>query len=620
MALLQIAEPGKSPAPHQRKRVVGIDLGTTNSLVATVRSGRSEVISDQNDVAIVPSVVRYLDNKQIVVGADAASAAEDDPENTLISVKRLLAKSIEDVAGFNLPYHFVADTPTSALWIRTRCGKKSPVEVSAEILKVLYQRSVLALEGDIEGAVITVPAYFDDSQRQATKDAAHLAGINVLRLLNEPTAAAIAYGLDKKTEGIHLIYDLGGGTFDVSVLNFNKGVFEVLASGGDSALGGDDFDRLIAKWISQQMGDPLFSKTQWRALLDLSKASKEQLSVSDNVDLSFSFEGREWQGTLTQAIFKELVQPLLDKTLRLCRKALLDAKVAIDELKDVVLVGGSTRSPLVHNAVAQLFEREPLCSIDPEHVVALGAAIQADLLIGNQPEGDVLLLDVTPLSLGLEVMGGLVEKIIHRNTTIPATRAQEFTTYKDGQTALMIHVVQGERELVDDCRSLARFVLRGIPPMVAGAAKVRVVFQVDADGLLSVSAKEINSGLESHIEVKPSYGLDEGQITRMLQESFAHAREDNDLRQLRSQQVEAGRLLEAVKNALSIDGERLLCSQELAAITRKMTELEQAVQQSDTLVIKRACDALNKASENFAAKRMDASIHTALVGQSVDRV
>lgn len=620
MALLQIAEPGKSSAPHQRKRVVGIDLGTTNSLVATVRSGRSEVISDQNDVAIVPSVVRYLDNKQIVVGADAASAAEDDPENTLVSVKRLLAKSIEDVAGFNLPYHFVADTPTSALWIRTRCGKKSPVEVSAEILKVLYQRSVLALEGDIEGAVITVPAYFDDSQRQATKDAAHLAGINVLRLLNEPTAAAIAYGLDKKTEGIHLIYDLGGGTFDVSVLNFNKGVFEVLASGGDSALGGDDFDRLIAKWISQQMGDPLFSKTQWRALLDLSKASKEQLSVLDNVDLSFSFEGREWQGTLTQAIFKELVQPLLDKTLRLCRKALLDAKVAIDELKDVVLVGGSTRSPLVHNAVAQLFEREPLCSIDPEHVVALGAAIQADLLIGNQPEGDVLLLDVTPLSLGLEVMGGLVEKIIHRNTTIPATRAQEFTTYKDGQTALMIHVVQGERELVDDCRSLARFVLRGIPPMVAGAAKVRVVFQVDADGLLSVSAKEINSGLESHIEVKPSYGLDEGQITRMLQESFAHAREDNDLRQLRSQQVEAGRLLEAVKNALSIDGERLLCSQELAAITRKMTELEQAVQQSDTLVIKRACDALNKASENFAAKRMDASIHTALVGQSVDRV
>ncbi|HEX4975826.1 MAG TPA: Fe-S protein assembly chaperone HscA [Pseudomonadales bacterium] len=620
MALLQIAEPGKSPAPHQRKRVVGIDLGTTNSLVATVRSGRSEVISDQNNVAIVPSVVRYLDNKQIVVGVDAASAAEDDPENTLVSVKRLLAKSIEDVAGFNLPYQFVADTPTSALWIRTRCGKKSPVEVSAEILKVLYQRSVLALEGDIEGAVITVPAYFDDNQRQATKDAAHLAGINVLRLLNEPTAAAIAYGLDKKTEGIHLIYDLGGGTFDVSVLNFNKGVFEVLASGGDSALGGDDFDRLIAKWISQQMGDPLFSKTQWRSLLDLSKASKEQLSVLDSVPLSFSFEGREWQGTLTQAIFKELVQPLLDKTLRLCKKALLDAKVTIDEIKDVVLVGGSTRSPLVRNAVAQLFGREPLCSIDPEHVVALGAAIQADLLIGNQPEGEVLLLDVTPLSLGLEVMGGLVEKIIHRNTTIPATRAQEFTTYKDGQTALVIHVVQGERELVDDCRSLARFVLRGIPPMVAGAAKVRVVFQVDADGLLSVSAKEINSGLESRIEVKPSYGLDESQITRMLQDSFVHAREDNDLRQLRSQQVEAGRLLEAVKNALAIDGERLLCSQDLAAINRKIIELEQAMQQGDAMVIKRACDALNKASENFAAKRMDASIHSALVGHSVDRV
>lgn len=620
MALLQIAEPGKSPAPHQRKRVVGIDLGTTNSLVATVRSGRSEVISDQNNVAIVPSAVRYLANQQIVVGLEALKAAESDPENTLISVKRLLAKSIEDVASLNLPYHFVADTHSSALWIRTCSGKKSPVEVSAEILRVLYQRSVLSLEGDIEGAVITVPAYFDDGQRQATKDAAHLAGINVLRLLNEPTAAAIAYGLDKKTEGLHVIYDLGGGTFDVSVLNFNKGVFEVLATGGDSALGGDDFDRLIARWISQQMGDPLFNKAEWRALLDLSKASKEQLSVQDSVHLTFSHEGLVWQGVLTQSIFKGLVQPLLDRTLRLCKKALLDAKITLTEIKDVVLVGGSTRSPLVREAVAQLFGREPLCSIDPEHVVALGAAIQADILIGNQPEGEVLLLDVTPLSLGLEVMGGLVEKIIHRNTTIPVTRAQEFTTYKDGQSALMIHVVQGERELVDDCRSLARFVLRGIPPMVAGAAKVRVVFQVDADGLLSVSAKELSTGVESHIEVKPSYGLDDAAITRMLQDSFAHAREDNDLRQLRSQQVEAGRLLEAVSNALALDGERLLCSQELAAITHKMTELEHAVKHSDALTIKRASDALNKASENFAAKRMDVSIHSALVGQRVDNV
>ncbi len=619
MALLQIAEPGKSPAPHQHKRAVGIDLGTTNSLVATVRSGRSEVITDQNDVAIVRSVVRYLDKSKVQVGADAARSAENDPENTIVSVKRLLGKSLADLAGLELPYHFI-DDHSKTLWIQTRSGKKSPVEISAEILKVLYQRSVQALGGDIEGAVITVPAYFDDSQRQATKDAAHLAGINVLRLLNEPTAAAIAYGLDKKTEGIHVVYDLGGGTFDVSVLNFSKGVFEVLATGGDSTLGGDDFDHLIAKWVCEQMGQTALSKAQWRALLDLSKESKESLTEKNSVPLSFSVGDIRWEGVLTQAIFKDLVRPLLDKTLRLCKKALLDAKIRFDEIKDVVLVGGSTRSPLVREAVATLFGREPLCSIDPEQVVALGAAIQADILVGNQPEGEILLLDVTPLSLGLEVMGGLVEKIIHRNTTIPVTRAQEFTTYKDGQTALIIHVVQGERELVDDCRSLARFTLRGIPPMVAGAAKVRMVFQVDADGLLSVSAKELVTGVESHIEVKPTYGLDESEVTKMLQDSFTHARDDNEQRQLRIQQVEAGRLLEAVKNALAIDGERLLCQQESAAITQKMTELDYAMKNSDVIVIKRACDALNKASENFAAKRMDASIHTALVGQRVDGV
>ena len=619
MALLQIAEPGKSPAPHQLKRAVGIDLGTTNSLVATVRSGRSEVITDQNDVAIVRSVVRYLDKNKVQVGADAAKVAESDPENTIVSVKRLLGKSLADLAGLELPYHFI-DDHSKTLWIQTRSGKKSPIEISAEILKVLYQRSVQALGGDIEGAVITVPAYFDDGQRQATKDAAHLAGINVLRLLNEPTAAAIAYGLDKKTEGIHVIYDLGGGTFDVSVLNFSKGVFEVLATGGDSTLGGDDFDHLIAKWVCEQMGQTALSKAQWRALLDLSKESKESLTEKNSVPLSFSVGDIRWEGVLTQAIFKDLVRPLLDKTLRLCKKVLLDAKVSFDEIKDVVLVGGSTRSPLVREAVATLFGREPLCSIDPEQVVALGAAIQADILVGNQPEGEILLLDVTPLSLGLEVMGGLVEKIIHRNTTIPVTRAQEFTTYKDGQTALIIHVVQGERELVDDCRSLARFTLRGIPPMVAGAAKVRMVFQVDADGLLSVSAKELVTGVESHIEVKPTYGLDESEVTKMLQDSFTHARDDNEQRQLRIQQVEAGRLLEAVKNALAIDGERLLCQQESAAITQKMTELDYAMKNSDVIVIKRACDALNKASENFAAKRMDASIHTALVGQRVDGV
>lgn len=619
MALLQIAEPGKSPAPHQHKRAVGIDLGTTNSLVATVRSGRSEVITDQNDVAIVRSVVRYLDKNKVQVGADAAKVAESDPENTIVSVKRLLGRSLADLAGLELPYHFIDDY-SKTLLIQTRSGKKSPIEISAEILKVLYQRSVQALGGDIEGAVITVPAYFDDGQRQATKDAAHLAGINVLRLLNEPTAAAIAYGLDKKTEGIHVVYDLGGGTFDVSVLNFTKGVFEVLATGGDSTLGGDDFDHLIAKWVCEQMGQTALSKAQWRALLDLSKESKESLTEKNSVPLSFSVGDITWEGVLTQAIFKDLVRPLLDKTLRLCKKALLDAKIRFDEIKDVVLVGGSTRSPLVREAVTTLFGREPLCSIDPEQVVALGAAIQADILVGNQPEGEILLLDVTPLSLGLEVMGGLVEKIIHRNTTIPVTRAQEFTTYKDGQTALIIHVVQGEREMVDDCRSLARFTLRGIPPMVAGAAKVRMVFQVDADGLLSVSAKELVTGIESHIEVKPTYGLDESHISKMLQDSFTHARDDNEQRQLRIQQVEAGRLLEAVKNALAIDGERLLCQQESAAITQKMTELDYAMKNSDAIVIKRACDALNKASENFAAKRMDASIHTALVGQRVDGV
>ncbi|MBV1872993.1 MAG: Fe-S protein assembly chaperone HscA [Gammaproteobacteria bacterium] len=617
MAFLQIAEPGQSTAPHQHKRAVGIDLGTTNSLVATVRSGQSEVIRDAEGHAILPSVVRYKSHKELIVGVEAAKQAELDPENTIVSVKRMLGRSMDELKGADLPYTFVTDNPQVPN-IQTNGGKKTPVEVSADILKVLYQRSVASLGDDIEGAVITVPAYFDDAQRQATKDAAHLAGINVLRLLSEPTAAAVAYGLDKQAEGAHVIYDLGGGTFDVSILLFSKGVFEVLATGGDTSLGGDDFDSLIAGHLHAEMGKPALDVKQKRSLLDLSRTAKEALTINDEVAIEYQCGNIHWRGSFSVEAFNGLVQPLIKQTLKTCRKVLLDADLAVDEIEDLVLVGGSTRSPIIQTAVGKFFDCKPLHTINPDHVVALGAALQANSLVGNARDNDILLLDVTPLSLGLELMGGLVEKLVPRNATIPVARAQEFTTYKDGQTALALHVVQGERELVEDCRSLARFTLRGIPPMVAGAAKIRVSFQVDADGLLSVSAKELTSGVESHIEVKPSYGLEEGQITQMLQDSFDFAREDNEKRSLKEQQIEAGGVLEAIKNALNADADQLLCDREKADIIEKINQLDALKEGDDTLAIKRACDALNAATESFAAKRMDSAISSALSGQRVD--
>lgn len=618
MALLQIAEPGQSPQPHQRRLAVGIDLGTTNSLVAAVRSGRSEPLPDDQGQVILPSAVRYLEGRS-EVGQVARDAASSDPLNTILSVKRLMGRGLADVKqlGEQLPYRFVGGE-SHMPFIDTVQGPKSPVEVSADILKVLRHRAEQTLGGELVGAVITVPAYFDDAQRQATKDAAKLAGLNVLRLLNEPTAAAVAYGLDQNAEGLVAIYDLGGGTFDISILRLTGGVFEVLATGGDTALGGDDFDHAIAGWIIEQAGlsSDLDPATQ-RQLLQAACAAKEALTDADVVGVSHG----AWQGELSRAAFDAMIEPLVARSLKACRRAVRDSGVELEEVGAVVMVGGSTRVPRVREAVGALFGRTPLTSIDPDQVVAIGAAIQADTLAGNRREGgELLLLDVIPLSLGLETMGGLMEKVIPRNTTIPVARAQEFTTYKDGQSAMMIHVLQGERELISDCRSLARFELRGIPAMVAGAAKIRVTFQVDADGLLSVAARELGSGVESSIQVKPSYGLTDGEIARMLKDSFEHAGSDKHARQLREHQVDAERLLEAVQGALDADGERLLSSDEREAIEFQMQELRDLLSGTDGAAIEQQTKRLSQVTDAFAARRLDSTVKAALAGRNLNEI
>ncbi|EHA1081073.1 Fe-S protein assembly chaperone HscA [Photobacterium damselae] len=617
MALLQIAEPGLSAAPHQHKLAVGIDLGTTNSLVAAVRSGVPEALSDEQGRTILPSVVHF-GLEDTLVGHEARAIAQQDPTNTIVSVKRLMGRSLADIEQRypQLPYEFEASENGLPL-LKTCVGKINPIQVSAEILKSLADRATKTLGGDLEGVVITVPAYFDDAQRAGTKDAAKLAKLNVLRLLNEPTAAAIAYGLDSGQEGVIAVYDLGGGTFDISILRLSKGVFEVLATGGDSALGGDDFDHLIAEWILSQAGiEQALTASERRALQDISQAAKEALTDSDSTDVTFL----GWQGQLTREQFDELARPLVKKTLMSCRRALKDADISSEDVLETVMVGGSTRVPLVREMVGDYFGRTPLTSIDPDKVVAIGAAIQADILAGNKPDSEMLLLDVIPLSLGIETMGGLVEKIIPRNTTIPVARAQEFTTFKDGQTAMSVHVVQGEREMVSDCRSLARFTLRGIPAMAAGAAHIRVTYQVDADGLLSVTAMEKSSGVQSTIQVKPSYGLTDDEIATMISDSMTYAQDDKDARALAEQRVEADRVLEGLIAALAADGETLLSKEERDALEAVMMELVQLRQGEDARAIEAGIKKTDKASQDFAARRMDQSIRRALAGQSIDEV
>ncbi|WP_297201183.1 Fe-S protein assembly chaperone HscA [uncultured Pluralibacter sp.] len=616
MALLQISEPGLSAAPHQRRLAAGIDLGTTNSLVATVRSGQAETLADARGRHLLPSVVHYREDGYDV-GYDARANAAQDPVNTVSSIKRLLGRSLTDVQTRypHLPYQLQA-SENGLPMLATAGGLLNPVRISADILKTLSARASEALAGELDGVVITVPAYFDDAQRQGTKDAARLAGLHVLRLLNEPTAAAIAYGLDSGQEGVIAVYDLGGGTFDISILRLSRGVFEVLATGGDSALGGDDFDHLLADFIREQAGiaDRSDNRVQ-RELLDAATAAKIALSDADSVTVSVA----GWQGEITRAQFDDLIAALVKRTLLSCRRALKDAGVEASDVLEVVMVGGSTRVPLVRERVGEFFGRAPLTAIDPDKVVAIGAAIQADILVGNKPDSEMLLLDVLPLSLGLETMGGLVEKVIPRNTTIPVARAQEFTTFKDGQTAMSIHVMQGERELVQDCRSLARFALRGIPALPAGGAHIRVTFQVDADGLLSVTAMEKSTGVESSIQVKPSYGLTDTEIATMIQDSMSYADRDVQARMLAEQKVEAARVLESLTGALAADA-HLLHPEEREQIDAAAAALQTAAAGEDADAIKEAIKNIDTQTQDFAARRMDQSVRKALKGQSVDEV
>ena len=630
MALLQISEPGMSTAPHEHRLAVGIDLGTTNSLVASVLSGTAEILCDSDGNALLPSVVRYLDNGETEVGKKAQDNQLEDLHNTISSAKRLLGRGIEDIKtlGGSLPYEFATDSSSlhkgsNVPQIKTVAGNKTAIEVSAEILKSLKQRAEESLGGELKGAVITVPAYFDDAQRQATKDAARLADLKVFRLLNEPTAAAVAYGLDQKGENskqeqerIIAVYDLGGGTFDISILKLNKGVFEVMATGGDSALGGDDFDHLIAEWMLEEalLEDTHNTRIHRQAMIE---ARRVKEALTDNDEVTVNLE--DWQGSLSRSQFDQMVAPLVKKTLMACRRALRDADLNKDQIHDVVMVGGSTRMPVVREKVGEFFEKPPLVDIDPDKVVAIGAALQADVLAGNKPDAEMLLLDVIPLSLGLETYGGLVEKVIARNTTIPITRAQEFTTFKDNQTAMTVHILQGERETVEDNRSLAKFALKGIPPMVAGAARIKVTFQVDADGLLNVHAEEETTGAKAGVEVKPSYGLTDTEIESMLRDSMDNAQADKEARSLREQLVEADRTLEALDSAMAADADKMLNDEEKKILLAARSQLMEAKHTSkDAETVKAAIKNMEKVAEFYVARRMDDNVKKAMAGHNID--